>query len=95
MAEYCQDYGIAFDNKNLENKLDEMITNYSKYVEKLKSYKFDADLMCTEFENLFVKMNTNKYEYYENRFIDTKPNILYKKLYNFRRNIRHSILNLN
>ena len=95
MSEYCEDYGIAFDNNNLENKLDEMIINYFKYVEKLKSYKFNADLMCADFENLFMKMNTNKNDYYKNRFIDTTPNIFYKKLYNFRRNLRHNISNLN
>ena len=88
MSEYCKDYGIAFDKDNLETKINEMIMNYDEYVEKLKTYKFDAELMCTEFESLFMKMYNNKNHYLENRFVDMKKNILREKYFKIKRNIK-------
>jgi hypothetical protein len=88
MAEYCEDYGIAFDKNNLEIKINEMIMSYDKYVEKLKSYKFDAELMCSEFESLFVKMHNNKNYYLENRFVNMKKNILQEKFFKIKRYLK-------
>ena len=88
MSEYCKDYGIAFEKNNLETKINEMIINYDKYVEKLKSYRFDAELMCSEFESLFVKMHNNKNYYLENRFVDMKKNILQEKFFNIKRSMK-------
>lgn len=53
IPEYCQEYGLAFEHDNLEEKLDYLIENYTSYKNKLSSYPFNAEKMSGEFYKLF------------------------------------------
>ena len=62
IPEYCHEYGVMFEEDSFETKLDEIITNYDIYYEKTKLYTHDSNLMCMNYEKLFLKMlqNTKK-----------------------------------
>jgi len=60
IPEYCNGFGLNFDNNNFESKLSEIISNYDKYIEKLKTYPFNSDKMCKEFLSLFEDLVEEK-----------------------------------
>ncbi len=53
IPEYCDGFGISFENDNLIEKLDLITNQYGKYIEKLKTYPFNSEKMCNEFLSLF------------------------------------------
>ena len=60
---------IFFTNKsNCENKL----TYY---------YKFSADIMCRDYENLFINMLENKKLFYDSRNIEINKNKIFEFFY--------------
>lgn len=60
IPEYCNGFGLSFDNNNFESKLTEIISNYDMYIEKLKTYPFNSDKMCKEFLSLFEDLVKEK-----------------------------------
>jgi|TARA_X000001036_G_scaffold439303_1_gene489953 hypothetical protein len=88
IPEYCEEYGVAFKETNLEKKLKQIIQDYDYYIEKLDNYKFDSQIMCSEFENLFIKMIENKQNYLTNRFIDIKSKFLGRNFFKVSRLIK-------
>ncbi len=73
-TEYCEDYGIKYSESNVEDKIKHVWENYKDYAEKVKHYKFNSDMMCQEYLNLFKK--TNKKE----SFIEDKHSIKHRIL---------------
>ena len=41
LPEYCKNYGVTFEVENFENKLEEIIENYSFYFKELENYNYD------------------------------------------------------
>jgi len=78
IPEYCHEYGLSFNNDNFERMLNQIIEDYDIYFNKTKSYKFNSDIMCSEYLKLFEQMiNTRnmlieKREFFQNknRFLD-------------------------
>tara|TARA_B100000676_G_C18081761_1_gene851774 strand:- start:1350 stop:2405 length:1056 start_codon:yes stop_codon:yes gene_type:complete len=60
VKEYCQDFGIEYTEKNIEEKLKYVLENYDNISERINNYPFNSDLMCSEFLNLFEEMLENK-----------------------------------
>jgi len=60
IPEYCNQFGVSFNDKNFTEKLNYLIKNYSDYKLKLKSYPFNSEKMCNEFHELFKKLIYNK-----------------------------------
>ena len=60
IPEYCNGFGLNFDNNNFESKLSEIISNYDEYIKKLKTYPFNSDKMCKEFLSLFEDLVIEK-----------------------------------
>ena len=56
VKEYCQDFGIEYTEKNIEEKLMYVLENYENISERINNYPFNSDLMCSEFLNLFEEM---------------------------------------
>ena len=56
LPEYCDGYGVSFNNLNFEIKLNEIIENYDLYLKKIKDYPNNSDLMCKEYLNVFEKV---------------------------------------
>ena len=53
LPEYCGKYGIEFNNKNLENSLQEMSKNYSKFKDRLNSYPYSFNYAAKQYIDLF------------------------------------------
>ena len=59
-----------FNNKeDFEEKLLNLIENYSTFTKKLESYPFSASKMSLDYLNLFEKMYKNKEVYFKTRDI--------------------------
>ena len=91
IPEYCSDYGIEFNIKNLEIKLNEMMEKYYTYVKKLENYRFNSINMSKEYEELFVHMFKNKENYLSKRTIDMKKNLIKKFTQNIKRSYKQKI----
>ena len=61
--EYCDGYGVKFDSNNFKAKLNHIIEDYSIYVENMKNYPNDSELMCGEYEELFSSMFSDKHKF--------------------------------
>ncbi len=53
LPEYCSQYGLEFNENNLEEKLFEIYENYQHYLSKIENYKFTAELMAERYMKLF------------------------------------------
>ena len=60
VKEYCEDYGVEYNESNFEKKLEYFIKNYDNYSDKIKNYPFNSEKMCADFLKLFEKMIVNK-----------------------------------
>ena len=67
VTEYCKDFGIEFNEENLEKKILEMIINLEKYQKKLLKYPFTGEKMCNHYLDLFEDLYKNKNEILNNR----------------------------
>ncbi len=56
IPEYCEDYGVMFEENNFEQQLNEIINNYTIYYKKNLQYKYDSDRMCLEYKMLFLEI---------------------------------------
>ena len=56
IPEFCQGFGVQFDNEDFEIKLDEIISKYDFYLKKIESYPFSSNLMSEEYERLFLDL---------------------------------------
>ena len=86
IPEYCNNYGVMFNNKeDFEEKLLNLIENYSTFSKKLESYPFSASKMSLDYSNLFEKMYKNKEVYFKTRDIEYKKSFFGKKIFNYKR----------
>ena len=65
--EYCEGYGIEFNNSNFEEKLNEFILNYDSILSNLKNYPYNSEIMCEKYFNLFLEIFENRENIVENR----------------------------
>jgi len=89
MPEYCDDFGIKYNTHNFEEKLNDMIKNYKTYEKKMKSYPFNSEIMCSEYENLFLKLYSSKERLSKNRQSPTIINIFEKYIYLISRKLKY------
>ncbi len=67
ISEYCQHYGIEFNNSNLLEKFEEMRYAYKYLVERITNYPFTSDLMCSQYLELFTSIINEPNHYYQKR----------------------------
>ena len=53
IPEYCEGFGVSFEEENFNDKLQEITNNYDKYRNQMGDYKFNAEKMSHDFINLF------------------------------------------
>lgn len=63
LPEYCDGYGIEFNEKNFEEKLDEMRNNYKFWLEKIKGYDKTAQKMSERYFKLISELYGRKEEF--------------------------------
>ena len=62
LVEYCEGFGVGFDNENFEIKLEEMIKDYDNLYNKMAEYELDSDKMSQEYLDLFQHLISVKIE---------------------------------
>ncbi len=67
MKEYCEGFGIEFNQDNLFSKLDELINNYDYYQKRTLKYNLYEKNTCTSYLNLFNQLKNNKINIINNR----------------------------
>ena len=65
-----------------------MVKNYKTYEKKMKSYPFNSEIMCSEYENLFLKLYSSKERLSKNRQSPTIINIFEKYIYLISRKLK-------
>ena len=86
MPEYCDGYGVVFNQENFHKKLNQIINDYSSLSKIMKNYPYNSYLMCQEYENLFIELLSNKknvVEMREYQISEGKMNKLLFKLTRF------------
>ena len=71
IPEYCNKFGVVFNNINFEQKLKEISSQYSVYSETIKNYPFNSDKMCAEYLELFKKLVKDKKTLIDKRNLPT------------------------
>jgi hypothetical protein len=85
IPEYCQGYGVMFENKNdFIQKLEEIYNNYEVYVAKMASYPYDANNMSEEYLQLFNNLLKSRHEVLSKRKVDLSQKFFEKKIYNLK-----------
>ena len=77
IPEYCNGFGVKFDNNNFKEKFEEMFFNYDVHLNNMTNYPFNSYKMCQEYLSLFNKLLEEK-----NRII-TSRNINNLEVSNF------------
>ncbi len=91
MPEYCNGFGVMFENDNFEQKLEEMYINYSKYKKVMSSYPFNSDVMSEDYLNLFNTLLDDKERLINKRKSQNIINIFEKFIYLFSRKIKKNL----
>ena len=61
IPEHAKGFGIMFDGPgDFEDKLKNLIKNYSHYYNKIQDYPYDSNLMCSKYERLFLELLKKK-----------------------------------
>ena len=71
IPEYCNKFGVVFNNMNFEQKLKEITNQYSVYSETINNYPFNSDKMCAEYLELFEKLVKDKKTLIDKRNLPT------------------------
>jgi len=87
--EYSNNYGLVFTKHNLPEKLKEIMNNYDLYFERMKQYPFDSDKMCSEYEDLFIKMDEQKEKILSSRTLILNGNSIERVYYQWKKNRKY------
>ena len=82
LPEYCSKYGVMFDESNIEEKIEEIIFNYDKYWENLKTYEWDFIHAFEEFKKLLNYIDENKHIIIKKRQKVMKTSVLINFIFN-------------
>lgn len=92
LPEYCNGYGTSFDGKeDVIDALKSLVTDYSEFSDKLKSYNNDSLKMSDSYYRLFVDLINRKNEILEKRpagFFGLPKALFYNLYFNTIRIIR-------
>ena len=81
IPEYCDGYGIKFDQNNFFDKLKLMYQNYDYFLDKVNKYPRDSDKMSKEFLNIFEKLLVTKDDLIKKRKLNYQASKLSKLVY--------------
>ena len=60
IPEYCNGFGVKFDNNNFKEKFEEMFLNYDVHLNNMTNYPFNSYKMSQEYLSLFNKLLEEK-----------------------------------
>ena len=91
IPEYCDGYGVVFEQDNFKEKLIEIIESYDFYNKEILTYENNSISMSEKYEALFKNMFNNKKEIIDNRDFDKKNspfNLIEKYTFLIKRKIK-------
>tara|TARA_Y100000389_G_scaffold43936_1_gene38671 strand:- start:20773 stop:21834 length:1062 start_codon:yes stop_codon:yes gene_type:complete len=91
IPEYCDGYGIMFNNNNFEINLNKMYEEYQFFRKKVVSYKHNADKMSQEYLNLFTQLINDRDQIIKERKTPNILNLFEKLIYTTSRKIKYSL----
>jgi hypothetical protein len=91
IPEYCDGYGIMFNNNNFEVNLNKMYEEYQFFRKKVVSYKHNADKMSQEYLNLFTQLINDRDQIIKERKTPNILNLFEKLIYTTSRKIKYSL----
>lgn len=62
LPEYCGGFGIGFTDFNFDEKLQEMMTSYHRFVSRMKDFPHTAQAMCMQYETFFSRLVNRRTE---------------------------------
>ena len=80
IPEYCNDFGVSFNDSEVVNSIESMILEYDKYKLKLRNYPYTATKMTSEYLNLFDDLISNRDEIIKKRNLFRSPFYLFMNL---------------
>ena len=82
IPEYCKGYGVEFELRNLEGKLEEIIKDYDKYWENLDNYKYTFESASEEYLKIIENLISNKNYIIKDRKAESKVIVVLKLIFN-------------
>lgn len=83
IPEYCKNYGVEYNSENIEEKLIYLLSNLETYSNKLKTYPFNSERMCTQYLNLFESLLSQRKNIVKNRDFSAEKNLLLQLKYRY------------
>ena len=87
VPEYCNNYGLMFNNQNFENKLKDFIRNIESYSKNMKSYPYTSNKMCAEyletFQNILLQQERGLIHEYSKSYVNLLDLIFLSKRFIF------------
>ena len=80
LPEYCENYGIPFENQDFLPALEEMLKDYSKYKINIINYPHNSLKMTNEYLNLFSELLNNRNQIIKKRSLFKNPFLLISNL---------------
>lgn len=78
LPEYCNDFGISFENTDYVPAIKKMLIEYKKYKEKISYYPYQSIKMTSNYLNLFSNLVLNRKKLVSKRNIFRSPILLAK-----------------
>ncbi len=73
LPEYCNKYGVSFENNNFLPALEIMIENYSKYKKNILNYQNNSVKMTDQYLDLFLSLIQRRNEIVQKRNLFRSP----------------------
>ncbi|MFA5210880.1 MAG: glycosyltransferase [Patescibacteria group bacterium] len=83
LPEYCNNFGLEFNNDNFEKKLLEMKNNYNFWLEKIKNYNNTAEKMVDNYIKKILELKNKQKNIKRRKFFLSFIYRIYSKIYNF------------
>tara|TARA_B100000427_G_scaffold40044_2_gene28869 strand:+ start:6413 stop:7501 length:1089 start_codon:yes stop_codon:yes gene_type:complete len=91
IPEYCENFGVEFNENNFEEKLKEFIEDYKKYEKNLVNYPYNATKMSKEYLDIFNNLIEKRKEITTKRKKEKKVNVI---LYLIKSRVEKIVFNL-
>jgi len=75
LPEYCSGYGVSYNEDNFEKKLDELLSTYDIWANRMVDYPNTSERMCEDYHQLFVSMLDKRDEFLARRKAQKKINL--------------------
>ena len=81
--EYCDGFGLEFNSQNIQQKIDEIISNYDYFTTKLKKYPYSFENAYVHLINFLNEAHQNKDKIINNRNNLNNVIVIYNFIYSF------------